>query len=180
MFSAVVLPPTVSLFSSTNSSPLQLFSTHVDPNPILRSDSFIHLIRDDTNTPSPPPPGILVDSSGSENMDKNERGSLSDMHSTTLGGLCQTVLHIQSPTLKTTFIRCPPVRRDISVPDLDITLPWVSLQVRTLGSRAWAFEVGFTDRSERKGVVRCSTFQVCSINPCCSCKGGHLERNMPL
>ncbi|EJC97730.1 uncharacterized protein FOMMEDRAFT_115057 [Fomitiporia mediterranea MF3/22] len=132
MFANVVQPSIISLFSSTGSAPLQLFSQHVDASPALRSDSLIQLLDDSTSTPAPPAPGVLI------------------------------LLHIQSPTLRTTFIRCPPLRTAESSSalrtELGLTLPWMYIQARSLG-REWAFEVGITDTAGRRGVIRCSTFQ---------------------
>jgi hypothetical protein len=84
--------------------------------------------------------------------------------------LNQTVLQIQSPTLRTTYIQCPPV--DSLYPDnssssgardksnnLGIKHPWMHVQVRDMG-REWSFEVGLVDQSGRMGIVRLSTFQV--------------------
>ena len=76
--------------------------------------------------------------------------------------LAQTVLHIQSPTLRTTYIRCPP---NLSS-HLGLKHPWIHLQVRDMG-REWSFEMGLVDRSGRVGVVRLSTFQVNSCLPRC-------------
>ncbi|CAK5274846.1 unnamed protein product [Mycena citricolor] len=74
----------------------------------------------------------------------------------TVSGLCldQTVLHIQSPTLPTTFIRCPP--GDTTV--VGLKHPWIHLQVRDLG-REWSLELGVADRAGTEGVIRLSTFK---------------------
>ena len=155
MFLSSIQPGVVSLFSSTGSEVLGLFSTHVDP--ALPADSVIHLVHDATSQPPPPPPAILIDSSLSENEAVDERSSRAGSK---LYSLDQTVLHIQSPTLKTTYIRAPPEaagskRRN----DLGLRHPWLHLQVRNLG-KPWSFEVGLVDTSGRLGVMRCSTFQV--------------------
>jgi hypothetical protein len=68
--------------------------------------------------------------------------------------LDQTVLHLQSPTLPTTFIRCPSVGSD-----LHLKHPWLHIQVKQLG-REWSFEVGIVDHAGREGTLRCSTFKV--------------------
>ena len=161
MFANVAQPSIVSLFSSTGSAPLQLFSRHVDPAPALRSDSLILLLNDSTNSPPPPEPGMLVRSTPSDRGLDNEE---EDTETQSIGRtLCQTVLHIQSPTIRTTYIRCPPHRSPSAtkVPEeLGLTLPWMHMQVCRLGEREWAFEVGIADRAGRKGIIRCSTFQV--------------------
>lgn len=69
--------------------------------------------------------------------------------------LNQTVLHIQSPTIFTTFIRCP----GPSSEDLGLKNPWFHLQARNMG-RQWSFEIGVVDKSRRLGILRFSTFQV--------------------
>ncbi|EPS94084.1 hypothetical protein FOMPIDRAFT_63733 [Fomitopsis schrenkii] len=162
MFSAAVQPALVSLFSSTGSEPLTLFSSHVDKS--LPSDSCICLLEDSTSLPPPPPPAILVAvDSAREQVSQADR---------TEYVLNQTVLHIQSPSLQTTYIRCPPAGWSRSggslrmrTGDLGIEHPWIHLQVRNL-QREWSFEVGVVDRSGREGIVRCSTFQVYMPHPC--------------
>lgn len=152
MFSNSIQPSIVSLFSSTGSKPLTLFSTHVDKK--LASDSFIHLLKDDSSTPTPPSPGTLV------SLPLLDTGVDSDEGHSGYQ-VAQTVLHIQSPTLPTTYIRCPPSpssRADNPI-HLGIKHPWMCLQVRNM-RREWSFEVGLVDQAGRQGIVRCSTFQV--------------------
>lgn len=87
--------------------------------------------------------------------------------------LGQTVLHLQSPTIRTTYIRCPMTTSEkyAVFSDLGITLPWLHIQVRPLGNGsgsgrdAWAFDIGIVDRSGKRGVIRASTFQVRSRLP---------------
>lgn len=152
MFARSVQPDVVSLFSSTGSDPLGLFSVHVDRS--LPSDSFIHLLNDSTSLPAPPPPAVLI----------TAPSVYHDHHTVTSRGheLNQTALHVQSPTLRKTFIHCPP-----SVPPqvssgprvLGLKHTWLHIQVRNLG-RDWSFEVGIVDKTGRQGIIRCSTFQV--------------------
>lgn len=156
MFSSSVQPAIVSLFSSTGSVPLSLFASRTDGS--LPSDSFVCLLNDSTSQPAPEPPRALI------------TPSIEDEDNSPNYTLDQTVLHIQSPTLQTTYIRCPPQRR-ASVTSrgnagghLGLKHPWVHLQVRNLG-REWALEVGVVDLSGREGVVRCATFQV-RVPPC--------------
>lgn len=152
MFARSVQPDVVSLFSSTGSDPLGLFSVQVDGS--LPSDSFIHLLNDSTSLPAPPQPAVLI----------TAPSVYRDQHTDTSQGheLNQIVLHIQSPTLRKTFIQCPP-----SVPPqgssggraLGLKHTWLHIQVRNLG-RDWSFEVGIVDKTGRQGTIRCSTFQV--------------------
>lgn len=138
MFSSAVQPGIVSLFSSTGSDPLQLFSTHCDST--LHSDAFVGLVNDRPSHSKPRSPKNLVSD--------DEAGFLLD----------QTVLHIQSPALPKTYIQCP------SQPGKELGLKhsWIHIQARSLGICDWSFEVGIADQLERKGIVRLSTFQVCS------------------
>ncbi|KAG6885397.1 hypothetical protein C0992_005177 [Termitomyces sp. T32_za158] len=131
MFFPSLQTSTLSLFSSTNSVPLQLFTKHTDPS--LPEDSCIHLLHDASSHPAPPPPAHLIPPLKTDYA------------------LDQTVLHIQSPTIHTTFIQSPP--------ELGIVLPWMHVQVRNL-HKEWALEVGLVDQSARMGILRLSTFQV--------------------
>lgn len=70
------------------------------------------------------------------------------------------VLHIQSPALHTTFIRCPSVGSD-----LHIKHPWLHIQVKQLLGHEWSFEVGIVDHAGREGIIRCSTFEVAAFSP---------------
>jgi phosphatidate phosphatase PAH1 len=144
MFSSTVQPAVVSLFSSIGSHPLQLFSASIDP--ALPSDSVIHFLNDRTSLPPPDPSVQLV-----ETPKQNDTESAHD-------DLTCTVLHIQSPTIQTTFIRCPPFGDD-SKRTLGLTHHWLHIQLRDLG-REFSFEVGLVDTVGRVGVLRCSTFQV--------------------
>jgi hypothetical protein len=158
MFSSSSQPGIVSIFSSTSSDPLALFSVHADVS--LPADSFIQFLFDATSVPEPDIPASLIephpislnnnDSDGAEYRNGYE--------------IAQTVLHIQSPTLRTTYIRCPPANWHMNSSsnrerDLGLYHPWLHLQVRNLG-REWSFEVGIVDMAGVEGIVRCSTFQV--------------------
>jgi hypothetical protein len=150
LFPASVQPSIISLFSSTGSDPLSLFRTSVDKS--LPSDSFVHFLHDQYSSPPPPPPGSLLHLQQQEDNSSGHHGYELD----------QTVLHIQSPTIQTTYIQCPkpePRVDDKSNGALGVRHPWMHLQVRNLG-REWAFEVGIVDHAGRVGVVRLSTFQV--------------------
>lgn len=160
MFSSVVQPGIVSLFSSTSSDPLGLFSSRIDE--ALPSDSFIHLLNDSTSQPAPPPPHELLSVPSIAASDDLDETSASAFPPRSGYALDQTVLHIQSPTLTTTFIRAP---FDGYHGGLGLKHPWLHMQVRNLG-REWSFEVGVVDRAGREGVVRYSTFQVRTFCPC--------------
>ena len=151
MFARSVQPDVVSLFSSTGSDPLGLFSVHVDGS--LPSDSFIHLLNDSTSLPAPSPPAALI---MAPSVFRDYDTATSRGHE-----LNQTVLHIQSPTLRKTFIQCPSVPPHASSGPrvLGLKHSWLHIQVRNLG-RDWSFEVGIVDKTGRQGILRCSTFQV--------------------
>ncbi|KAF7763455.1 hypothetical protein Agabi119p4_7992 [Agaricus bisporus var. burnettii] len=150
MFDNLLQPSSISLFSSTSSEPLQLWAVETDAS----NQSCVRLLHDSASQSlhsesasliSPPP---LVELGGAE------RGS--EIDSQNLGyNLNQTVLHIQSPKLPTTYIQCPPNWNHSS---LGLKHSWMHLQVRNVG-RDWSFEVGLVDHSGRIGVLRMSTFQ---------------------
>ncbi|KAG8763594.1 hypothetical protein FRC12_008486 [Ceratobasidium sp. 428] len=143
MFASTVQPPAASLFSSVGSDPLRLFATSTDPT--LPSDSIIHLLNDQISLPHPTGSDVqliaLPEVPDDEKL--NQQSSLS----------C-TVLHIQSPTIKTTYIRCP---SDLGK-SLGLTHPWFHMQFRDLG-KEFSFEIGMTDTAGKDAVLRCSTFQ---------------------
>ncbi|KAG8939778.1 hypothetical protein FRC03_006056 [Tulasnella sp. 419] len=85
------------------------------------------------------------------------------------------VLHIQSPIIRTTFIRCPPTSSDL---ELGIKLPWIHLQVRNMG-REWSFEVGVRTVSGGVGKIRCSTFQESNVVHTTSPPVLHLPLRLP-
>jgi hypothetical protein len=162
MFSGSVQPAIVSLFSSTGSEPLYLWSAQSDSS--LPADSIICLLDDSKSTPTPSPPATLisphfvgVDAGGNGSDGVPERMGYS---------LTQTVLHIQSPSLTKTYLRCPPqswVRTRMGREgDLGLKHPWVHIQVRNMG-RPWSFELGLVDQTGKEGIVRCSTFQVYTV-----------------
>lgn len=148
MFSGSVQPNIVSLFSSTGSQPLSLFGVQVDT--ALPSDSFVHLLDDSTSLRAPSGASLIAPPKAYH--DEDTEACIGKQ-------LRQTVLHIQSPTLRTTFIQCPPpfsFRTDDK--GLGLKHAWLQIQVRNLG-REWSFEVGIVDKAGKHGVVRCSTFQ---------------------
>ena len=156
MFKATVQPPLVSLFSSVGSQPLQLFSTHVDA--LLPEDSLIQLLNDTTSLPVPAAPGRLLPSprlplnpSTASRLDEDR--SPDSREGKVLSSI---VLHIQSPTLRTTFIHSPPLGSGTS---LGLKHTWMHLQVRNM-SKEWAFETGLVDVLGQEGRIRFSTFQV--------------------
>ncbi|EKM57979.1 uncharacterized protein PHACADRAFT_251917 [Phanerochaete carnosa HHB-10118-sp] len=147
MFAHNVQPPLVSLFSSTGSDPLAIWA--VNKHDELPDDSVVCLLEDKTSEPAPPGPAKLIEPPAIDSVGENGRGQGYT--------LSQTVLHIQSPVIRTTYIRCP------STGDLDMKHPWMHLQVRSLG-KDWSFEAGVVDRAGREGIARFSTFQVMPLS----------------
>ncbi|KAI0266474.1 hypothetical protein BC834DRAFT_130561 [Gloeopeniophorella convolvens] len=157
MFSGAVQPATVSLFSSTGSDPLSLWSSKTDPS--LPADSIVCLLDDSKSTPTPPAPAAMI----SAHPVGAEGGNHLDSNSPRMGyTLTQSVLHIQSPLLTKTYVRCPPIGWGQSHihrgRDLGLKHPWVHIQARNMG-RPWSFELGLIDQIGKEGIVRCSTFQ---------------------
>jgi hypothetical protein len=141
MFRSCVQPPIISLFSSVGSSPLHgLWSTSTDLK--LPEDSFITLLDDKSSH-----------SLGSENSDRRKLINLEDDCGGGKGKQlnCQ-VIHIQSPTISSTYLLSPPTG------ELSLNHSWLHLQIRNL-RKEFAFEVGIVDSSNRKGRIRWSTFQ---------------------
>jgi Protein of unknown function (DUF667) len=143
MFRSCVQPPIISLLSSVGSSPLHgLWSTSTDLK--LPEDSFITFIDD--NSP---------DSLGSEDSDRRKLINIQDDCGGGKGKQlnCQ-VIHIQSPTIGSTYLLSPPTG------ELSLNHSWLHLQIRNL-RKEFAFEVGIVDSSNRNGRIRWSTFQQC-------------------
>ncbi|KAF9269695.1 hypothetical protein L218DRAFT_916056 [Marasmius fiardii PR-910] len=145
LFSAALQPGIVSLFSSTSSDPLFLFSRHTDKS--LSSDSLIHFVDDETSEPAPPHPASLISVLG-QGLGRPDDTAEQTLH--------QTVLHLQSPTLPTTYIQCPPHGSDVQ--SLGLKHPWIQFQLRDLG-RECSVEIGIVDQMCRAGRIRLSTFQ---------------------
>ena len=163
MFSGSVQPAIVSLFSSTGSEQLSLWSLKTDSS--LPADSFACFLDDSTSNPIPPAPAVLI----SPHPLGGDSGDGGDKSSQRMGyTLTQTVLHVQSPSLTKTYMRCPPNGWGRSrlgrEGDLALKHPWVHIQVRYMG-RPWSFELGLVDQTGKEGVVRCSTFQVDIVIP---------------
>ncbi|KAI9441698.1 hypothetical protein H4582DRAFT_2110464 [Lactarius indigo] len=134
MFSGSFQPAIVSLFSSAGSEPLCLWSLKTDPS--LPADSFACFLNDSESTPAPPGPAVLI----SPHPVAADSGDGQTNNSQRMGyTLTQTVLHVQSPSLATTYLRCPP-RSEGRV----YTGREGDLGLNTPG---------------KEGVVRCSTFQ---------------------
>lgn len=147
MFENELQSSPLSLFSSIGSDPLGLFRAVIDLT--LPKDSHISLVEDSTEQPEPSLHGdeeISVECLDHLTLEDVDYSSSPIVHQ---------VLHIQSPTLPSTFIRAPA----LDTVRLGIKLSWMHLYVRNLG-KPWAVEVGFRDSSGTTASFRCCTFQV--------------------
>ncbi|SPO22227.1 uncharacterized protein UTRI_02235_B [Ustilago trichophora] len=142
LFGDMVQPDSLSLFSSISLDPFALWSLHQDSD--LQEDSGIRLLIDATDEVASSDPGITPETF-TLRIEETVRGSSSD-----------PVLHIQSPAIRNTFIRSPPIQDT----DLSIKLPHVTFQFRSIGSsRPFVFEIGIWDHDGRPGAIRLSSFQ---------------------
>jgi hypothetical protein len=140
MFANEVQSSYISIFSSTGSDPLGLWHTELDTG--LPKDSHATLVDDTADM-------LASNDLDYVQLEGNEAQSITISH---------PVLHIQSPALSGTFIRCP-----VSMYEpLGIVLPWLHFQVRNL-RKPWAFEIGVSDSLGHQASIRCSTFQVCLL-----------------
>lgn len=140
MFRNTIQPPLLSLFSSVGSAPLStLWASRTDPK--LREDSFICLVEDHSSEHV------------SQEKDNITFAALPKEYEGDLGKqLNCSVLHIQSPTIPTTYILAPPSG------ELGLTHPWVHLQLRNL-HKEFSFEIGIVDSAGKRGRIRWSSFQ---------------------
>ncbi|WVR07669.1 hypothetical protein IAU60_004711 [Kwoniella sp. DSM 27419] len=99
-------------------------------------------------------------------------------HTTPRGSIVHHVVHIQSPDPRRAYIQagCMNVdkgkARDDGGAPLGVELPWLGLQLKTLGRRSLSLEVGVVDSRGRESVIRLSTFKT---NPTV-----HPHRQIPL
>ncbi|PWY98603.1 hypothetical protein BCV70DRAFT_201925 [Testicularia cyperi] len=146
LFGQVSQPSSMCLFSSTSSDPLALWSTQVDRD--LPDDAGVLLLHDAT----------------AEVAATDLSGSVSDTFQLRCerqprGALAETVLHIQSPAIRNTFIRSPPLTHPTMQEELGIRLPIVTIQHCAIGSRPFLFEIGVRDSRGSRGRIRVSNFQ---------------------
>lgn len=165
MFSHTVQPPLISLLNSAAIPALSpLWTAHTDPD--LPEDSAICVVMDDEPTASS---SSSSSSEGrnwkpvtqgwgttppSQNLDYAAQLAFVPKH-IAIGSLAQPVIHIQSPTIRTTYIQSG----SLSQP-LGVELPWFGIQFRRLGGREVSLEVGVVDTQGNEGRIRFSSFQV--------------------
>lgn len=142
LFGDTVQPESLSLFSSTSSDPLALWTLHRDTE--LAEDSGVQILADATDAAAP------------SDLEEATSGFKLRVEAASRGTSIETVLHIQSPAIRNTFVRSPPSLEA----ELGIKLPHISFQFRSIGNaRPFAFEVGIKDRIGCSGIVRLSSFQ---------------------
>lgn len=150
-----IQPPLISLLNSNAIPPVSpLWTAHTDP--ALTEDSVVCVVMDDEPAASGRPITEGWESTpGTARVP--EPASLVPKH-IAIGSLSQPVIHLQSPTIRTTYLQSggalPSPRA------LGLTLPWLGIQMRRLGARHVCVEVGVVDPAGREGRIRMSTFQV--------------------
>lgn len=144
----------LSLFNACSEQPLALFSFDTDKT--LPNDSGLALVKDKDDE--------IIWHIGIDEDCKNyvckdqglkliERTSNPTFSPHFIQGYS---LHIQSPSIETTYIRCPPTK-DI---DLGITLPNLHLQVYLFDEHhPFMFEVSIKDHQGQSALLRWSTFK---------------------
>lgn len=146
MFATSVQTSPLSLFSSVSSTPFALFSLASNCEE-LPEDAGIVLVHDGTNACRA---ALKADEARFQQREEVERGEGASGH------LDDVVAHIQSPSIQSTFVRCPAG----AGARLGITLAHLHLQLRSLGpTRHFSLEVGVRDHRGAPTRIRCSTFQ---------------------
>jgi len=149
LLSNSVQPALLTLLNSSSSPPLSpLFRRRVDRD--LPADSTVCVLRDDDDPVAPVAP-LSVDGTPTP----GERVALVP-RSAVRGSTGHRVIHVQSPTVRTTYIQAGAPSSSAS---LGVELPWLGLQIKRLGRREFAFEIGVRDRTGVQGIIRFSTFQ---------------------
>ncbi|KAI9634138.1 uncharacterized protein MKK02DRAFT_38810 [Dioszegia hungarica] len=162
LLSSTVQPPILTLLSSTSQPALSpLFTSHIDPS--CPSKSIITSLPDILTRPRAAKRkwDAQPDERSFVPTHKAERGDVEDI-----------VVHVQGPAIADTYIQAgssATARKKggegVPLP-LGLELPRVHFQLKRLGSRGFALEVGVLDLKGREGVIRCSTFQKTpSIHP---------------
>ncbi len=149
-------PPLFTLLDSSSKPALSpLFYTHIDQD--LPDDSFICTLQDDTKQPTESSQPIASTSATPAYIP----------HSAAKGSTIHPVIHIQSPTVRTTYIQAGGSQarwnskgKGRAAEPLGVELPWLGMQIKRLGRRDLAFEVGLVDVKGGEGILRFSSFQV--------------------
>ena len=146
MFATSVQTSPLSLFSSVSSRPFALFSLASNCEE-LPEDAGIVLVHDGTNACK-----AVLKADEARFQQREEVGRSEGA----TGHLDDIVAHIQSPSIQSTFVRCPAG----AGAKLGIELAHLHLQLRSLGpTRHFSLEVGVRDHRGAPTRIRCSTFQ---------------------
>lgn len=142
LLSFVPIPPLLSLFSSST-FPHPLWETSTDA--LLLEDSLICLFPMDSS----PQPSLAT-------RLPNDAALVHTQPSRT-GSIAHPVAHLQSPNIKSTFLRLP--LKSLNT-DLALAMDWIHFALKPLGKRQLVIELGLKDARGLRGVVRTSTFTV--------------------
>ncbi len=161
LLSNTIQPELLTLLNSTSAPPLSpLFRTQINRD--LPTDSFICCLSDSSQPPTHPPHKPIATSK----LLSPSPLAFVPRHSEK-GGIVHQVVHIQSPNIQSTFIQAGGRASSFdrkgkgkAMEPLGVDLDWLGMQVRRLGGREFAFEIGLVDAKGREGVVRFSTFAV--------------------
>ncbi|GHJ84107.1 hypothetical protein NliqN6_0509 [Naganishia liquefaciens] len=157
LFTHTAIPPLVSLLNASSCPALTPLWTHTT-DPTLPEDSAVCLVQDDA-----PHGGAYVPSTGYEAATAAAAEQIpSTVHlipkrPADIGSLAQPVVHIQSPSIHRTYIQAGAPSPDAR--SLGIDLAFLGLQIRPLGERPFAAEVGVVDSAGHHGRIRISSFQ---------------------
>ncbi|KDN38035.1 hypothetical protein K437DRAFT_259548 [Tilletiaria anomala UBC 951] len=188
MFNGAKPPSPLTLFTSTSSAPLTLFSVHADR--ALPEDSGAVFLYDDTDqqldSAENDPTRLARDVRRFKLCSQSGKGQVTlpgadgpIFHASSRPGrrLSETVLHLQSPNIKATMLRCPPLgssgaptfspEAGATVAQTEMALeglPFLHLHLAPLdgiGGRArpLSLEVGVRDARGQLARIRASTFQ---------------------
>lgn len=160
IYEDLVQPSPLVLFSSLPvSAPFAQASLSIDSQ--LAPDSFIALIDDRTHQVVKASPKPLIYYHPSYKPSSSELvkpANLLGIQDPTWP-IRSTVLHIQSPNCKNTFIRLPGWDKNQEPSAiLGIKLPFLHLQIKPL-DHTFMVEVGVRDQAGDQILIRCSTFQ---------------------
>jgi len=152
----------LSLFSSTSTNPFALFSVCTNSN-LLPEDAGIVLLHDDTNEYSE----ITQAKSDQFKLKGGNHHHHLHQEGEKIGArLDDIVAHLQSPTIQSTFLQCPPIITNQfssrNENGLGIRLPHIHFQVCLIGAsftRPFFVEIGVRDQRGTRAKIRCSTFQ---------------------
>lgn len=141
----------MSVLSSTSSHPL-LLASQVTTSSTLTSDSFVSILDDATDANEE-----VLAWHGQPGSSREIKGK-GEEHDR--GNIRSRVIHLQSPDVRSTYIRLGSVEKGSKA--LGLTHPYLHLAFKSLDQHFY-FEIGVLDARGQCALVRASTFQVCSV-----------------